>query len=40
MWEDKAPLDKRKVMRSGVTGLIGIEVPEEEFERAMKFPGV
>lgn len=33
MWEDKAPLDERKAMRGRVAGLIGIEVPEEDFEK-------
>jgi hypothetical protein len=33
MWEDKAPLDERKAMQSRVAGLIGIEVPEEDFEK-------
>ena len=33
LWEDKTPLDERKAMRSRVAGLIGIEVPEKDFER-------
>lgn len=33
MWEDKAPLDERKAMEMKVAGLIGIELPEEDFEK-------
>lgn len=33
MWEDKAPLNERKVMQSRIAGLIGIELPEEDFEK-------
>ena len=33
MWEDKAPLDERKAMEMKVAGMIGIELPEEDFEK-------
>lgn len=33
MWEDKAPLGQRKAMQKQVAGLIGIELPEEDFEK-------
>lgn len=33
MWEDKAALDERKAMEMKVAGLIGIELPEEDFEK-------
>lgn len=33
MWEDKAPLDERRAMQSRIAGLIGIEIPDEDFEK-------
>jgi len=33
MWEDKAPLDERRAMQSRIAGLIGIELPESDFEK-------
>jgi len=36
MWEDKAPLDERRAMQSRIAGLIGIEIPEEDFEKVKK----
>lgn len=33
MWEDKAPLGQRKDMQRQVAGLIGLELPEEDFEK-------
>lgn len=33
MWEDKAPLGERKAMQSRIAGLIGIELPENDFEK-------
>jgi len=33
MWENKAPLDERKDMQKRIAGLIGIEIPEEDFEK-------
>jgi hypothetical protein len=33
MWEDKAPLGERKAMQSRIAGLIGIELPGEDFEK-------
>ncbi len=33
MWRNKAPLDERKNMQKRVAGLIGIEIPEEDFEK-------
>lgn len=33
MWEDKAPLAERKAMQSRIAGLIGIELPENDFEK-------
>lgn len=33
MWKDKAPLNERKVRQSRIAGLIGIELPEEDFEK-------
>lgn len=33
MWEDKAALDDRKAMEMKVAGLIGVELPEEDFEK-------
>ena len=33
MWDDKAPLYERKAMQSRIAGLIGIELPEEDFEK-------
>ena len=31
MWEDAAPLGERRAMQSRIAGLIGIELPEEDF---------
>lgn len=36
MWEDKAPLGERKNMQRQVAGLIGIELPAEDFEKVSK----
>lgn len=33
MWEDKAPLGERRAMQSRIAGLIGIELPESDFEK-------
>lgn len=33
MWEDNAPLAQRKAMQKQVAGLIGIQLPEEDFEK-------
>jgi hypothetical protein len=33
MWKDKAPLDERKAMQPRIAGLIGIELPEDDFEK-------
>lgn len=33
MWEDKAPLGERRIMQSRIAGLIGIEIPEKDFEK-------
>jgi hypothetical protein len=36
MWEDGAPLSERRVMQSRIAGLIGIEIPEKDFEKVKK----
>jgi hypothetical protein len=33
MWKDKAPLDARKTAQHRIAGLIGVELPEEDFEK-------
>jgi hypothetical protein len=33
MWEDKAPFGERSAMQSRIAGLIGIELPEGDFEK-------
>ena len=32
MWQDKAPLKERRQMQKQLTGIIGIELPEEDFQ--------